>query len=683
MPSRRLSLFRGATGWGGVLSAQCLVAGWRRGGLPCLAVVAALVIAGCGNDPNLAPLEKTRPDGSPWRVRYAAMPDDPRSLDPQFAYDQMSHRMLEPVLDTLLEYHPFKTDPYEVMPALLEAMPERTRNPDGTETYTCKFKRGILFHDDACFPGGKGRECTVHDVEYGWKRMADPKVECPALSALQDYIEGLGEAYETAKKSGSFDYSKPLKGFEIVDEQTFKIHLLKAYPQIIYWMAMQFTSPVPPEAVTYYDGREHPDGLHGESVLRDSFKWHPVGTGAFQLAEYKPASRIRLVRNPNYHTVVFPSDGYPPDRADFLRQYAGQPVPLCDEIQITIFREQTPIPILFKQGYLDGMGVNKDAFDRTITTAHELTPLFKARGVLLEKDFDVSTFFISLNMQDPVIGTNKKLRQALSCAYDGQSYVDIFWNGVAPVAQQLMPPGIFGYDKNYKNPYGFNLAKGKQLLAEAGYPNGIDPKTGQQLVLSMDSTATGSEERQMTEFVQKGFEQLGVKVKVEENNFAQLLAKEDNGNFQILEGTGWGADYPDPENFYMLFNSRNFPPEGKNASRYKNPEFDKVFDQMATMDNTAERLDLVNRLRGMLAEDCPQIFTFHKAFYTTVQPWARRTSTNMLLEGALKYQQIDPVLRAEDQRAWNKTPKWPLALIAVIIAGAIGYAVQLNRQRNV
>lgn len=643
----------------------------------------ALFLAGCGNDPNLSPLHEKREDGSPWLVRYSYMPDDPRSLDPQFAYDQMSRRLLEPVIDTLLEYHPFKTDPYEVMPALLESMPERAKNADGTETYTCRLKSGILFHDDACFPGGKGRELTVQDVEYGWKRMADPKVECPALSSLQDYLVGLGDTYEAAKKSGTFDYAQPLKCFEIVDEHTFRIHLLKPYPQIIYWMAMHFMSPVAHEAVEFYDGKEHNDGPHGENVLRAAFKWHPVGTGAFQLTEYKPAARARLIRNPHYKTVVFPSDGYPPEKADFLKQFAGKPVPLCDEIQVTIFREQTPIPVLFNQGYLDSMGVNKDAFNRVVTTARELTPAFKARGVTLEKDFDVSTFFISLNMQDPVIGSNKKLRQALSCAYDGQSYVDIFWNGVSPVAQQLMPPGFFGYEKDFKNPYGYNLEKAKQLLAEAGYPNGIDSKTGRQLELNMEASANGSEERQMTEFVQKGFEQLGIKVNVVENTFAELLRKEDAGTFQILEGTGWGADYPDPENFYMLLNSRNFPPEGKNVSRYKNPEFDKLFDQMATMDNSPERLKIVLQLRDMIAEDCPQIFTFHKAFYTTINPWARRTSSNMLLEGAFKYQQVDPVLRAKLQREWNRTPAWPPFVLAFAVVGAVGYAIHLNRKRNV
>ncbi len=648
-----------------------------------LALVAvAGILAGCGNDPNLEPVQKTRADGTQWQIRYGAMPDDPRSLDPQFAYDQMSRRLLEPVYDTLLEYHPFKTDPYEVMPAMLEAMPERVRNSDGTETYVCRLKSGIHFHDDPCFQGGKGREVTVKDVEYGWKRMADPKVECPALSALQDYIDGLGEAYEGAKKSGSLDYSKPLKGFEIVDEHTFRVHLLKPYPQIIYWLAMHFTTAVAHEAVEYYDGKEHSDGPHGENVQRPPFQWHPVGTGAYILTEYKPAARARLVRNPNYHTLVFPGDGYPPDRADLLQQFSGKQLPLVDEIQITIFREATPITVLFNQGYIDGMGVNKDSFARVVTNTGELTPFYKARGVRMEKDLDVSTFFISLNMQDAVLGANKKLRQALSCAYDGQSYVDIFWNGVAPVAQQLMPPGIFGYDKDYRNPYGYNLAKAKQLLAEAGYPNGIDAKTGQQLVLTMDASANGSEERQSTEFVQKGFEQLGIKINIVEDTFAALLAKEDNGNFQILEGTGWGADYPDPENFYMLLNSRNFPPEGKNVSRYKNPEFDKLFDQMATMDNTPERLAIVNKLRDTIAEDCPQILTFHKAFYTTVQPWARRTSSNMLLEGAFKYSQVDMPLRARLQRQWNRAPLWPIVVVVLVILGAVGYALSVNRQRN-
>jgi hypothetical protein len=90
----------------------------------------------------------------------------------------------------------------------------------------------------------------------------------------------------------------------------------------------------------------------------------------------------------------------------------------------------------------------------------------------------------------------------------------------------------------------------------------------------------------------------------------------------------------------------------------------------------------VNKLRDTIAEDCPQILTFHKAFYTTVQPWARRTSSNMLLEGAFKYSQVDMPLRARLQRQWNRAPLWPIVVVVLVILGAVGYALSVNRQRN-
>ncbi len=122
---------------------------------------------------------------------------------------------------------------------------------------------------------------------------------------------------------------------------------------------------------------------------------------------------------------------------------------------------------------------------------------------------------------------NPKLRKALSCAYNSQAYCDIFRNGVAPVANQLVPPGIFGHLKDWTNPNAYNPERAKQLIAEAGYPNGIDPKTGQPLELTMDVTATGSEERQTAEFEQRQFEALGIRIKVIENTFAKALEKQE------------------------------------------------------------------------------------------------------------------------------------------------------------
>jgi ABC-type transport system substrate-binding protein len=635
---------------------------------------------GCGTNPHPAPLKKKKEDGSPWVVRYQYLADDPRGLDPQHSYDQMGHKIQETVMDTLLEYHPFKTDPFELMPGLLEALPERVNEADGTVTYTCRLKNGIKYYDDPCFEAtqGKGREVAAEDVHFAWQRICDPKVECPIFSTFGPVVIGMNELYDAAQATGQFDYSKRLAGLEVVDSHTFKIRLSKPYPQIVYWLAMHFTTPVPREAVAYYDGKLHP----GEKEQRPEFNWHPVGTGPFRIVEYEQAHRLRLVRNPDYRTTVFPTDGYPPEKAELLKKYAGRQLPLVDEIEWPILREVHSMWLLARQGYFDMTAVSKDSFGRVVTGANDISPDLKARGMKLRKDMEISTFYISFNCSDPVLA-NPKLRKALACAYNAQGYCDIFKNGVSPVATQLVPPGIFGYDKEWKNPNAFNLERARQLIAEAGYPGGIDPKTGQPLVLTMDVTATGSEERQTAEYEQRQFEQLGIRVNVIENTFAKMLEKQERGQFQIAPSTGWGADYPDPENFFFLFYSKNIPPAGKNESRYINPEFDRVFEQMALMDNGPERLELCRRLNQMLADDCPVAFNFNKAYYVVVQPWTERMHDNMMLEGGLKYGVIDPEMRERLLKEWNQPVLWPLGIVGFFVIGGIAYAVRWNRRHNV
>jgi hypothetical protein len=98
------------------------------------ALLCALLISACSNNPYPAAFRDTRDDGSPWQVRYMAMPEDPRSLDPQVSYDNVSRRVLEPLQECLLEYHPFKTDPYQLSPCLLKSMPERLEREGGGVT---------------------------------------------------------------------------------------------------------------------------------------------------------------------------------------------------------------------------------------------------------------------------------------------------------------------------------------------------------------------------------------------------------------------------------------------------------------------------------------------------------------------------------------------------------------------
>ncbi len=200
----------------------------------------------------------------------------------------------------------------------------------------------------------------------------------------------------------------------------------------------------------------------------------------------------------------------------------------------------------------------------------------------------------------------------------------------------------------------------------------------------MDVNATGGEERQLAEYEQQQFEQLGIRMRVIENTFARLMEKEDQGNFQLTTGSGWGADYPDAENFQFLFYSKNFPPEGKNVGRYKNPEFDKLFEKTSTMENTPERLALLRQMNDILIEDCPIILNFNKGYYTIEQPWAPITQVNTLIQGGgVKYATVNPEIREQKRREWNPKPVWPVVLlVGAVLAGAI-YAVRWNRKRVV
>lgn len=648
----------------------------RRFPLP-ITVLAALttLLVSCSNDPNVPPFKSQRDDGSPWLVRYGATSEDPRSLDPQVTYDQVSRRILEPVQECLLEYHPFKTDPYELQPCLLESLPKRESGPDGKIAYRCVLKKGVRFHSDPCFKSdGPGRAILAADVRYAFQRIADPAVESPALATLADYLTGLQAASDAAKKAGFFDYNAPFPPVELVNDHEFVLHLDRAYPQILYWLAMHFTSPVAREAVEYYDGKNHDDGPH------DLFRFHPVGSGPFKIGEWVRGKRIRLVRNPDYQTTRFPSEGWESSRENELRPLANKQLPLVDEVHMTIFREVIPIFLLFRQGYLDGMGVGKDAFSSLMTPSRELSPKYQERGVTLHRDVDPSTYYMHFNLEDSTLGKNKKLRQALSSAFDKESYVSIFFNNVPVPAEQLLPPGIPGHQKDFKNPYGYNLERAKKLIAEAGYPNGRDA-SGKQLEISIETTANSADERTWAEFEQRQFEELGIKVKINENTFARMMEKLDQGSFQIASGSGWGADYPDPENFFFLYYSKNTPPAGKNAGRYNNPEFDRLFEQVAVMENSPERIALCHKLNDILSEDAPHILIQHKSLFALTQPWAPRTQSNPMLEGGLKYSVLLNGPREELRKAWNR-PSYAVPITIVTLAGALALALGIIRPKH-
>ena len=541
-----------------------------------------------------------------------------KGIDPIYADDQYSGNESSRVYEGLLQYHYLKR-PYVLVPNLADAMP---KVEDAGATYTFKLKQGVLFHDDPAFKEtqGKGRELTANDVVYSFMRLADPKNASPGWWVLDGKIKGLNDWREQASKAGKADYARPVEGLKPIDRYTLQIKLTAPSAQFLYALAMPLTGVVPREAVEAY-GKE--------------FINHGVGTGPFRLKEFNGNSKMVYLRNPTYRKEVYPTEGEASDRASGLLEDAGKPIPFVDQVVVQVMEESQPRWLNFLSGKLDYSVIPKDNFQQAMApTGKDVSDELKSKNIRLIVSPGLDITHTSFNMADPLLGKNKLLRQALSVAYDDVPAIELFYNGRALAAQGPIPPGIEGYDSTFKNPYRqFNLAKAKELLAKAGFPEGKGLEPLEYATLS-DSTS-----RQMNEYAQKAFGAIGVRLKINTYSWPEFQAAVKNKRGQIWS-FAWGADYPDAENFLQLFYSKNVSP-GPNDSNYSNPEFDRLYEQALKLQDSPARTALYKKMVALVVEDCPWIFGVHRLGYMLTQPWLKNMKAHDFDHAMAKYLRVD------------------------------------------
>jgi len=663
------------------------------------AVCGLLALAGCTNNPY--------PDADDHRkVLYSSFVEAPRTLDPAVAYTTAEHIVTANVFDTLLEYH-YLRRPFELIPGLATGIPEAVTKADGSQSYRFKLRDGVMYHPDPCFTlngqGQRARKTVAADVAFQLTRLVDPAVNSPAASTFADVL-GVSEftkrLSEMRKADPQFAALPPhvqyeragrVAGIAVDGELDLEIVLAKPNPQILYWFAMPFTTPMPWEAVAYYDGNE------GRANLGDQ----AVGTGPFRLATYAKQHRFTLERFADWYGhrpgsapapgAVFPADISPADvKAGVIDPaYAGRPMPFLERIVFTREREGIPRFNKMLQGYYDDGGIIKESFDAIIKD-DQLSPEMVARGMRLDKEVEPTIFYVGFNMDDPVLGHSagekgRKLRQAMSIAVDVPEYLRLFLNGRGEPAQSPLPPAIFGYDKDYKNPFRQpDIARGRALLEEAGYKNGIDPATQQPLKLSFDTGNTTAQALLQYEFMVGAWRQLGLDVRVNATTYNQFQQKVRQGAYQIFQW-GWIADFPDPENFLFILiceNSRT-KSQGANTANFCDPEFDALYREMKSLPNTDQRYQIIRRMVAILERERPWIELFHNESYTLNHAWLVNAKPMGISYPAYKYKDVKPKLRTEMRADWNTPVRWPLYLLALLIAAATWPAVRTyQRERS-
>lgn len=565
----------------------------------------------------------TKKDDNKEKILRIPVAAEVKGFDPIDAGDKYSSDEIGKVYEGLLQYHYLKR-PYTLIPNLAEALPEVSA--DGL-TYTFKIRPGVLFHDDASFPEGKGRELVADDFVYSIKRLADPKLQSTGWWLLDGKIKGLNEWRDRNTQKEKSDYSENIDGLSATDKYTLRFILSRPFPQFLYALAMPYTFVVPKEAVEKY-GKE--------------FINHAVGTGPFKLVSKFSiqARKIEYIKNPTFREKFFPSEGTEDDKAAGRLESAGKRVPLVEKIEVYIQPEEQTRWLNFQKGNLDHIGIPKDNFGTAVTPGKDLSPDMKEKGMVLDISPSLDITYIAFQHDMPLF-KNKKLRQAMSMAVDKDRENELFYNNTAIPAQSIVPPGIAGYMPTYLNPYrGRELEKAKAMLAEAGYPEG---KGLPEIVF--DHVATSPTTRQMAEFFAKNMEDIGIKVKLNGGSWPELTDRVRKRTTQIY-GMAWGADYPDAENFLQLLYGPNASP-GANGSNYSNAEFDELFKRASLMQDTPERTALYEKLNRIAAEEVPLIYGFHRTSYIISQGWLRNYKATEFEWERAQYLDLDLAKRGE------------------------------------
>ena len=551
--------------------------------LVCLAGV--IGISGCER-----PFSKRARDMSVFRFSDNGAPV---TMDPVQSATQYANLMTTSIYDQLYEYK-YLARPYALKPRLAESLPEVS--PDGL-VYTIRFKKGVRYSDDECFPEGRGREVVAEDFVYSMKRMFDPKTLPQGEWLWQGKIKGLDEW----KAAGS-DYSQPIEGLKALDDRTLRITLNQPFPQLRYTLAMGYASVTPKEAVQHY-GKE--------------FGINPVGSGPYKLKDFSTKKAV-LVRNPNYREEVFDleEEGYNPETQAWagLERLQGKKLPIMDSVAIYFMKE----PMTRWNSLNKGTEIQYGSIPVELTNmvTDELNPL------VLKPDYAekftainlpmLEIVYLHFNMADPKIGhhpdpeqnrRNLLLRKAIRAAYDWPQRNRRFYNGIADIFPGTIPPSLDGFDDTlgpeWTHP---DYEKAREYLKEGGWTRENLPVLDYNGVASV---INGQFYEQFRGWMEKiGYPRDKIKY-VPYATFGDYSKAVKNRECTLI-GMAWGLDYPDPENALQLFYGPNESP-GSNSSNFNDPEYNELFKKSSVMQPGPERTRIYRRLNEIILEQVPGI----------------------------------------------------------------------------
>jgi ABC-type transport system substrate-binding protein len=583
-------------------------------------LLACFAIPAAGAAPASAPSEQPKPE----KVLHMFLSTSETGLDPAVASDLASLSLLENLFDPLLRYD-YLARPAKVVPNTVTAMP---RIEDGGRTYTFHIRPGIYFTPDPAFKDKK-REMTAADYVYSLKRLYDPALKSPWAYMFEGKILGDGALKD------QFSYDTPVPGLQAPDRYTLRIRLSEPDNNFLYYLAIPAAGVVAREVMEAYPGQA------GN---------HPVGTGPFMIGDWKRSDRIVLLANP-YSSVVFhaaPGDNAFDHELDAALE--GKRLPRVDRVEVKIAEEFQGRMLGFLNGEYDYIEQVPESMTDMVMQDGQLKPELARRGMQLYRFQVLQTYYMWMNMQDPVIGGYGKdkvaLRRAISMAYNSAEDIALLKKGMAVKAESPLPSEAIGFDPHYRSPVPYDTALANALLDKFGYqqrdPDGFrrQPKGGGSsapLTLTMHSEATVGG-RLRDELWRKCLNSIGLRVVFKSDKKTEIIKASRLGKVQMFE-SNWVADFPDGENFYQLLYGPN---AGRaNYARFNLPAYNERYEKSRLLSDGAERNKLYFEMNQLIHAYNPWVPLTHVLSADIRQPWLKNYKRHPVELTAWRYLDLD------------------------------------------